>query len=117
MPAARALDKSATSRRWKNARARGYLRNLEERRGKPARIVLGDPLPEDIEILPTLERLEERCSNAARDVVRAPERTHLLPGDLGYLDGLGAARKNDDVTEGEWAQLMLFHQMLAGRPT
>ena len=27
------LDKSATSRRWKNARGRGYVKNLEERRG------------------------------------------------------------------------------------
>ena len=40
------LDKSAASRRWQNARARGYLRNLEDSRGKPARIVLGEPLPE-----------------------------------------------------------------------
>jgi hypothetical protein len=58
------LDKSATSRRWQNARARGYLRNLEERKGKPARIVLGDPLPDEVEILPLLEQLKERCALA-----------------------------------------------------
>jgi hypothetical protein len=56
------LDKSATSRRWQNARTRGYLRNLEERRGKPAQIVLGDPLPDDVELLPTVENLARRCS-------------------------------------------------------
>jgi hypothetical protein len=54
------LDKSATSRRWQNARARGYLRNLEERRGKPAQIVVGDPLPHEIEILPSLGELAKR---------------------------------------------------------
>ncbi len=58
------LDKSATSRRWQNARDRGYLRNLEDKRGKPAKIVLGEPLPDDVEILPSVERLEERCSVA-----------------------------------------------------
>jgi predicted transcriptional regulator len=42
------LDKSATSRRWQSGRARGYVKNLEEKRGKPARIVVADPLPEDV---------------------------------------------------------------------
>ena len=59
------LDKSATSRRWQNARARGYLKNLEEKRGKPARIVLGDPLPDDVEILPSPSAARgalQRCS-------------------------------------------------------
>jgi hypothetical protein len=59
------LDKSATSRRWQNARARGYLRNLEEKRGKPARIELGDPLPDELEILPSPEHLAECCSVAS----------------------------------------------------
>ena len=49
------LDKASASRRWNNARARGYLKNLETGRGKPARIVLADPLPDDIEVLPTVE--------------------------------------------------------------
>ena len=55
------LDKSATSRRWQAARSRSYLRNLETKRGKPARIVLGEPLPDEVEILPTPEVLQERC--------------------------------------------------------
>ena len=56
------LDKSATSRRWQNARARGYVKNLEDKKGKPAKIVLGEPLPDEVEILPSVERLEECCS-------------------------------------------------------
>jgi hypothetical protein len=46
------LDKSNASRRLRVAADGGYIRNLEDRRGKPARWVLGDPLPEDKELLP-----------------------------------------------------------------
>jgi hypothetical protein len=51
------LDKASASRRWNSARARGYLKNLEPGRGKPARIVLADPLPDDVAILPAPEAL------------------------------------------------------------
>jgi hypothetical protein len=47
-----ALDKSVTSRRLRKATDRGYLVNLETRRGRPARIVLGDPMPEMVKLLP-----------------------------------------------------------------
>lgn len=58
------LDKSATSRRVKVAIDSGYLRNDEQKRGRPARIALGEPLPEDQELLPSPRRLVERCSVA-----------------------------------------------------
>ena len=32
--------------------------NLEDQKGKPARLVLGDPLPEDAELLPAPENKE-----------------------------------------------------------
>ena len=51
------LDKSAALRRVRSAIDRGHLKNLEDRRGRPARLVLEEPLPEDLEILPTVERL------------------------------------------------------------
>ena len=41
------LDKSSASRRVSNATAMGYLKNLEDKRGRPARLVTGDPLPND----------------------------------------------------------------------
>jgi hypothetical protein len=47
-----ALDKSVTSRRLRDATDRGYLVNLENRRGRPARIVLCDPMPEMVKLLP-----------------------------------------------------------------
>ena len=46
------LDKSVTSRRVRDATERGYLVNIEARRGRPARIVLGDPMPEMVKLLP-----------------------------------------------------------------
>jgi len=49
------LDPSAAGRRLQSGRQRGYLRNLQTSRGKPARWVVGDPLPDDVEILPAPE--------------------------------------------------------------
>ncbi|PLS83444.1 MAG: hypothetical protein CYG60_21985, partial [Actinobacteria bacterium] len=51
------LDKSAAWRRVRTAMDRGYVKNLEDRKGRPARLVPGDALPDDIEILPAPERL------------------------------------------------------------
>jgi hypothetical protein len=51
------IDKSSASRRVGNAIARGYLKNLEDKPGRPMRLVLGDPMPDDIEVLPAPEKL------------------------------------------------------------
>jgi MarR family len=70
------LDKSAVSRRAKAAASRGYLRNEQKGRG-PARYVLGDPLPEEIELLPTRQVLEGWTRTARSSGIRdAP-----LPAD------------------------------------
>ena len=53
------LDKSAASRRVRTASQAGYLENLESRKGRPSRLVLGEPLPERLELLPLPERLGE----------------------------------------------------------
>jgi hypothetical protein len=52
------IDKAASSRRVRTAIGRGYLKNLEDRKGHPARLVLGEDMPEDQEILPVAEELE-----------------------------------------------------------
>lgn len=62
------VDKSAASRRWGAARRLGYLKNLEDKRGRPARLTLADPLPDDVEVLPPPELLADRCT-----VAREPE--------------------------------------------
>src|SRR5215217_2938947 len=51
------LDKSAAWRRVRSAMDRGYLENKEDRKGRPAKLVTADDLPDDIEILPAPERL------------------------------------------------------------
>ena len=109
------LDKSATSRRWQNARARGYLKNLEEKRGKPARIVLGDPLPDDVEILPSPERLEERSSTAGESGEVAPEfrRQHPRPGDLDYLEHSSPRSRLTTSPRASGGSCRVFTQRLA----
>jgi hypothetical protein len=52
------LDKSAAWRRVRSAMDRGYLENKEDRKGRPAKLVVADALPDDIEILPGPERLQ-----------------------------------------------------------
>jgi hypothetical protein len=52
------IDKAAASRRVRAAIGRGYLKNLEDRKGHPAQLVLAESMPEDQEILPTPEELE-----------------------------------------------------------
>lgn len=55
------LDKFTVSRRVSQIRHDDYLRNLEDRRGKPAQLVIGEPLPEALDILPPPEVLH-RCT-------------------------------------------------------
>lgn len=46
------VDKSTVSRRVRRAMDGDFVVNLEDRRGLPARLVLGDPLPERSSVLP-----------------------------------------------------------------
>jgi hypothetical protein len=76
------LDKSAASRRVRVATDREYLKNLETRRGRPARIALGEPLPKDVPVLPTAEELANRCTVAAES-----EATTSPPPPAGATNG------------------------------
>jgi len=51
------MDKSAAMRRARVAMNRGYLKNLETRRGQPAKLTPDEPLPSEVVILPTVETL------------------------------------------------------------
>jgi hypothetical protein len=61
------IDKGASSRRVRTAIGRGYLKNLEDRKGRPAKLVLGEEMPEDIEILPASEELKAKMSGCTVD--------------------------------------------------
>jgi len=61
------LDKASASRRVKAAREAGYLVNLEDSKGKAAKLAIGEPLPADLVILPTPADLRaewDRCTVA-----------------------------------------------------
>jgi hypothetical protein len=81
------LDKSSTSRRVATAINAGYLHNLEIRRGRPARLVLGDALPEERSILP---RPDTFVANAgvASDIeqLSAAEGVAQLPHPVSEVD-------------------------------
>jgi hypothetical protein len=72
------LDRSAVSRRVRNAKDRGYLRDLEENLRKPSRLVLGDDLPDDLQILPSPDdvraSMQKRASSGARP--NGPQKPH-----------------------------------------
>jgi hypothetical protein len=58
------LDKSAASRRVAVAIRLGYLENREDRKGRPARLVIGESLPDSQPVLPPAEVLH--CCSGAR---------------------------------------------------
>jgi hypothetical protein len=57
-PTMSSVDKAVISRRVAAALDAGFLRNLEDRKGRPARLVLGDELPADSDVLPTADKLD-----------------------------------------------------------
>jgi len=61
------LDKTAVSRRVRVAVANEYLKNNEPKSGKPHRLVLGNPMPDESGLLPSREQLEELMGCAVAD--------------------------------------------------
>gem|GEM_PF-6617121 len=59
------IDKSAASRRVKHAIDAGYLVNDEYRQGVAMKLLLGDPMPEDRQLLPLPEELMSEPTKAA----------------------------------------------------
>jgi len=53
------LDTSTASRRVRSALESGYLRNLDSKPGRAFRLVLGDAIPNDVELLPSPDRLRK----------------------------------------------------------
>jgi DNA-binding transcriptional ArsR family regulator len=57
------LDKATISRRVREACEAGYLENREERQRKPARLIIGEPLPEERSVIPKPEDLAPTIKN------------------------------------------------------
>jgi hypothetical protein len=80
------LDRSAVSRRARNAKDRGYLRDLEDNPRKPSRLIPGDDLPDHRQILPGPEDVragvKERAPSDARlDGAQEPHTNGQYSGD------------------------------------
>lgn len=65
------IDKSAGLRRAKVAIQEGYLVNSEDKRGRPAKLTTGEPLPEDRQVLPRPEDLALKFGAGIPPVNRA----------------------------------------------
>ena len=74
------LDKSSVSRRVGVAISKGYLVNRETGNGKRARIAVGEPMPDDAEILPPPDKLAARCT------VAEPQEQIETPSPLAGCD-------------------------------
>jgi hypothetical protein len=92
------LDKSNVSRRLRMAADDGYLRNLEDRRGKPGRWVTGDPLPESIDLLPDPTQLAS-------------------PGTTPELPGCTVAVQSDEESQSRGSDLGADHSRFAPDPS
>lgn len=74
------LDRSSALRRVRTALDLGYLRNLEDRRGRAARLQLGSDLPQDADLLPSVARLQG-CSEDGGDAPPVSVASTIVVGD------------------------------------
>jgi hypothetical protein len=59
------IDRSAAHRRVRESIARGFLTSAEQaKQGKITHVVLGDPLPEDTTLLPSVKQVRDRLQEA-----------------------------------------------------
>ena len=66
------IDKSSASRRASVAARDGYLVNAEDKRGRPARLQVGEPLPAERPVLPTPADLGDLSGIPAIDIATMP---------------------------------------------
>jgi hypothetical protein len=71
------LDKSSASRRVRKAMSHGYLKNMEDKKNRPYKLTLDNHLPEEMEILPPVEKLIDRLQVCGRDAQRAQPKRNL----------------------------------------
>jgi len=105
------LDKSVISRRVAEALDAGLLRNREDRKGRAARLVLGEPLPEAIELLPRPERLHG-CVGVEED---KPRSRNCGNGGQCAFCGKGEVVDDPLLTASTDGELFLAHRKCLDR--
>jgi hypothetical protein len=96
------LDKSAAWRRLHQAADAGYLVNQEERRGRPGRYVVGEPMPDDITILPPTPLVHtpsEPTATVQPPPVPVRPRNRAEGETAGQADGCMVASDSEGVKE------------------
>jgi hypothetical protein len=88
------VSKSTCSYRVTRAVQGGWLVNREVRKGHPARLAQGAPLPDAVSALPTVEALRQvfECSNPIPDNIPTtppPVSDVVVPADAGWGNPLG----------------------------
>jgi len=72
------VNKSTALHRVRRATNAGYLVNGESRKNYPAKIGLGEPLPEDHELLPTAKKVaQHHAARMAKVKVMAQAKTKV----------------------------------------
>jgi hypothetical protein len=100
------IDKSSALRRVRVAIEKGYVRILEDRRGYEARLVCGEPLPDDLTIFPRPEDLQA-CMVAVRLNRNATAQSQISQPDSSEsctvapdLGGISPSSSLDHVQDG-----------------
>ena len=97
------MSKSGASRRAKALLREGYLVNPEVRQGYPARLKVGDPLPADRPVLPTLEELfpdtPSKTTQRRNDEAEEPE-TARKTGVAHTVASAEALRQHPEAVNG-----------------
>jgi primase-like protein len=91
------LEKSTVSARVHRADARGFLTNNETKKGLPARIALGDPLPEERRVLPPPEAFEGGCSGVRCE--SGGIDPHATPSNTLTPEGEADSGKSSEVAQ------------------
>jgi hypothetical protein len=116
------LDKSTALRRVRAAVAKGYVRNLEERKGREARLVCGDPLPSDVTVLPPAEALEGCATADERGQARNLQVAAItgetpngcaVTGESGEVTSFASDWMNDLPEEGREEAVRLANEMVS----
>jgi hypothetical protein len=81
------LERSSAGRRIASAIKRGYLVNSEKQRGKASKIELGEPLPDDVDLLPIPEKLGV-CTCASDSGEVPTDKINFIPNEVIDLMGV-----------------------------